>query len=66
VDVHPALRAVFQDGGKAAYQQLWVMHDDGRVYGHMSPKGNELVASLVYRQFFSPEVSEAKPQRAEQ
>jgi hypothetical protein len=66
VDIHPAIHAVFQEQGKAAYQQLWVMHDDGHVYGHMSTKGNELVADLVYRQLFSPEVSEAKPRRAEQ
>jgi hypothetical protein len=32
----------------------------------MSTKGNQLVASLVFRQLFSAEVSEAKPQRLEQ
>jgi hypothetical protein len=57
---------VFQEQGNAAYRQLWVMHDHGRVYGHMSTKGNELAANLVFRQLFSPEVSEAQPQRAEQ
>jgi len=66
VDIHQALHNVFQEGGAAAYQQLWVMHDDGRAYGHMSAKGNELVASLVFRQFFSPALSEANPQRSEQ
>ena len=65
VDIHPALHAVFQEQGKAAYQQLWVMHDDGHIYGHMSTRGNQLVASLVFRQLFSAEVSEAKPQRSE-
>jgi hypothetical protein len=65
VDIHQALHAVFQEGGTTAYQQLWVMHDGGRTYGHMSAKGNELVASLVFRQLFAPEVSEAKPQRSE-
>jgi hypothetical protein len=65
VDVHQAIHAVFEEQGKAAYQQLWVMHDDGHVYGHMSAKGNEMVASLVYRRLFSSEVSEAKPQPVE-
>jgi hypothetical protein len=66
VDIHQALHNVFQEGGIAAYQQLWVMHDNGRAYGHMSAKGNELVAGLVFRQLFSPELSEAKRQRVEQ
>jgi hypothetical protein len=63
IDIHAALRKVFEEGGAAAYQQLWVMHDAGRSYGHMSARGNELVANIVFRQFFSPELSEANPQR---
>jgi hypothetical protein len=34
----------------ASYQRLWVMHDNNRLYGHMSAEGNRLVANLVARQ----------------
>ncbi len=49
VDIHDALHTVYQEGGTAGYNQLWNMSDADRAYGHMSPKGNELVASLVFR-----------------
>jgi hypothetical protein len=62
VDIFQPLHAVYQQGGAAAYQQLWVMHDAGRAYGHMSGKGNNLVASLVFQGLFSASMSEAKPQ----
>ena len=33
--------------GLEAYRRLFVMHDENRVYGHMSSEGNELIARLV-------------------
>ncbi len=64
VDVHEALHRFYRSEGVAAYQQLWMMHDAGRAYGHMSAKGNDLVARVVFQQLVSPDVSEAKAQSA--
>ncbi len=50
VDVLDALRSTYRRGGLASYQRLWVMHDNNRVYGHMSAEGNRLVADLVAQQ----------------
>jgi hypothetical protein len=49
IDVLDALRAAYR-GDLASYQRLWVMHDNNRLYGHMSAEGNRLVANLVARQ----------------
>lgn len=64
VDIYQTLHTVYEGEGLAAYQQLWVMHDAGRAYGHMSAKGNKLVANLVFQQLFSLDASETKPQSA--
>ena len=61
VDIHRALRAYYEEEGVAAYKELWNMSDAGRAYGHMTAKGNKLVADLVFRSLFSPDVSEARP-----
>ncbi len=31
----------------AAFKELYVMHDDGKVYGHMSARGNHLIATWI-------------------
>lgn len=31
----------------AAFKRLFVMHDEGRLYGHMSAEGNALMAGLI-------------------
>jgi hypothetical protein len=53
IDTLEATRDVYRKGGLAAYQKLWVMHDNKRVYGHMSPEGNRLVANLIYDHLFA-------------
>ncbi len=46
IDTHPSLNAVSQRGIEA-FQELYVMHDSNRVYGHMSPAGNHFIAELA-------------------
>jgi hypothetical protein len=36
-----------RSAGEDAYRELWVMQ--GKLYGHMSPKGNHLIAEAVAR-----------------
>jgi hypothetical protein len=61
VDTRDALRKVYDSGDSAAYQRLWVMHDNDRVYGHPSAAGNRMVADLVFQKLFAAEAS--APQR---
>jgi len=51
VDLLDALRSAYRSDA-SAYQRLWVMQDNGRVYGHMSADGNNLVARLVFERLF--------------
>lgn len=46
IDTWPPLLVKYQKGF-AAYKELFVMHDNDRLYGHMSSKGNALIAELV-------------------
>jgi lysophospholipase L1-like esterase len=41
------LRAIREQQGERALQQLYVMHDEGREYGHMSAAGNRFIAELL-------------------
>jgi hypothetical protein len=50
VDTLEALRTSYRNSDLASYQRLWMMHDHDRVYGHMSPEGNHLIASLIAKQ----------------
>jgi hypothetical protein len=59
VDILSALRSVYKTEGLSEYQKLWMMQDNNRVYGHMSPAGNRLIANLISRQLFSATTSEA-------
>ena len=52
VDTYDALHTVYENEGEEAYKRLWVMHEDGRIYGHMSPEGNRLIARLIAEQVF--------------
>jgi hypothetical protein len=56
-----ALKKINESGDLASYQRLWVMHDNNRVYGHMSAEGNRLIANTVVQQLFTNEVDGAKP-----
>lgn len=44
------LKAVFTEQGVDALKKLYTMHDQGRVYGHMSAAGNEFIARLLAEQ----------------
>lgn len=52
VDAYEPLRAVLKNDGEEGFKRLWVMHDNGRVYGHMSADGNRFIATLIARQIF--------------
>jgi len=45
-------------------KQLYVMHDNGTVYGHMSGKGNEQIATLVARKLGAPIVAKSRDEVA--
>lgn len=47
VDGLEMLQSAYREQGLSNYQKLWVMHDHDRVYGHMSSKGNSLIAKFV-------------------
>lgn len=47
VDTWQPLKTVLNVDGLEALKRLHVMHDGGRVYGHLSAAGNELVAGLL-------------------
>ena len=47
IDTLEALKSAYQNGDLASYQRLWMMHDHNRIYGHMSPEGNRLIADLI-------------------
>ncbi|HUA54183.1 MAG TPA: GDSL-type esterase/lipase family protein [Candidatus Sulfotelmatobacter sp.] len=57
VDTFPPLHAVFERDGLEAFRRLWVMHDDNRVFGHMSAAGNRLVASLIVKDLFDKDAA---------
>jgi len=46
VDTWPPLLEEYRKGFPS-YKTLFVMHDNNRLYGHMSSKGNALIAGLV-------------------
>lgn len=46
VDTYPALLKAYQ-AGLENFKNLYVMHDNDRVFGHMSAAGNALIAELV-------------------
>lgn len=46
IDTWPALLVEYQKG-IPSYKALFVMHDNNRLYGHMSSKGNALIAKLI-------------------
>jgi hypothetical protein len=49
IDVLDTLRAAYRSDS-VSYRRLWVMHDNDRLYGHMSAEGNRLIANLIARQ----------------
>jgi hypothetical protein len=60
VDTRDALKKVYDSGDSAAYQRLWVMHDNNRVYGHPSVAANRLIADVVFQNLFATEVRAAR------
>jgi len=46
LDSWNALRQIYKRDSDAL-KKLYVMHDNGRIYGHMSAEGNALIANLV-------------------
>jgi hypothetical protein len=60
VDSLDALRSAYQKDGLSAYQKLWVMHDNDRLYGHMSADGNRLIADLIYAHLFGHKTPDLK------
>jgi len=50
IDTWPPLLVEYEKGF-GPYKELFVMHDDNRLYGHMSAKGNALIADLVAAEF---------------
>jgi hypothetical protein len=52
------LRSAYHAVDLAAYQRLWKMHDNNRVYGHMSAEGNRMIADLIAHQFFAEKVGQ--------
>lgn len=52
VDTLDALRSVYRTEGLPAYQKLFVMHENNRLYGHMSEEGNQMTAELIYGRLF--------------
>jgi hypothetical protein len=53
VDAWDPLKAVLSEKGVDALKELHVMHDAGRVYGHMSSGGNYFIASLLQDRLLS-------------
>jgi hypothetical protein len=62
IDTRNALRAVYAQGDPA-YQRLWVMHDNNRVYGHPSAEGNRLVAGTIFQQMLTTETTASSANR---
>jgi hypothetical protein len=62
VDSYDALRAVFKNEGEEGFKRLWVMHDNNRVYGHMSAAGNQLIAKLIAEQVFAKNAKQSQSQ----
>lgn len=56
VDEFSALRKVYEENPEEL-KDYYVMADEGRVYGHMSSQGNQLVAGLVRLAIENPGVS---------
>ena len=46
IDTFEPLKKIFLSDN-AAFKRLYVMHENGTVYGHMSAEGNRLVASMI-------------------
>jgi hypothetical protein len=59
IDTLDALRSAYRAGDLASYQRLWVMHDHDRLYGHMSPEGNELIANVIAQRLASDKTDAA-------
>jgi hypothetical protein len=53
VDTYDALHAVYEKDGEEVYKRLWVMHDNGKIYSHMSAAGNRFVAELIADKVFA-------------
>jgi hypothetical protein len=49
VDCWEPLKSLYSEEGTAALKGLYVMHDRGRRYGHMSSRGNRFTAHLLAR-----------------
>lgn len=49
IDTFEPLEKIFRSD-KAAFKRLYVMHENGTVYGHMSAEGNGLIASMIAEQ----------------
>lgn len=52
------LRKLRTEKGQPALDRLYVMHDGGKIHGHMSSQGNLFVAQLL-----EPVVRQALPER---
>lgn len=52
VDTLDELRRLYQRDGIVKFRELWVMHDNDQVYGHMSAAGNAVIAKIVREQLF--------------
>ena len=57
IDTFEALRSVYVNNGPDVYQRLWVMHENGRIYGHMSATGNRLIAQSIAKKFFNKKIA---------
>ncbi|MFQ5515862.1 MAG: SGNH/GDSL hydrolase family protein [Myxococcota bacterium] len=60
LDTYEALHEI-AERDISAFRKLFVMHDHGRVYGHMSAHGNAFMAALLKQDFFSGGFSFASP-----
>lgn len=49
IDTFEPLKKIFRSDNMA-FKRLYVMHENGTVYGHMSAEGNRLMASMIAEQ----------------
>lgn len=56
IDAYEPLRSVYKTEGEEKFKQLWVMHDGGKAYGHMSAAGNQLIAKIIAERMFEKTV----------
>jgi hypothetical protein len=47
VNTWEPLQEIYTQQGEEALKALYVMHEDGKVYGHMSGAGNQFIAALL-------------------